>query len=339
MAWYPDAVRKPLTVPNRARNKVRMHKPVRINFHTAVSNSTSIFGFFNSTGAKGVFSHFYVRKDGTVEQYQDTDYTAACDLDGNADTISIETWDGYRTGYPGYWKSDTDVPPWNAAQVEALTKLTRWIVRTHPSIPSRLAKDNRRGTSSYGFSWHRLGVVGAPGFVSRTNAGLTYSLARGKVCPGTRRINQIPAILKAATSEVLSTPSASSNDIEEYIMSMTPEAKQAFVNEIALAVWNMQITAGGKKSVIQAIAESNVKDTAQSAALLGVNSRLSALGDKMGVQPDETAIAQVVIAGISDKVAEATAAAVRAHLGDVEDADVQSIAIAVVDELASRVAA
>lgn len=204
MAWYPDAVRKPLTVPNRARNKVKMARPVRINFHTAVSNSNSLFGFFNSTGAAGVFSHFYVRKDGTVEQYQDTAFTAACDLDGNPDTISIETWDGYRTGYPGYWKNDSDVPPWNSAQVEALTKLARWIVRTHPSIPAKLATSNRRGTPSHGFSWHRLGVVGAPGFISRTNGGLTYSLARGKVCPGVRRINQIPAILKAATTAVSS---------------------------------------------------------------------------------------------------------------------------------------
>lgn len=201
MAWYPDAIRQQLTVPRRAREKVRMARPVRINFHTAVSNSTSIFPFFNSSGARGIFSHFYVGKTGQIYQYQDTAYTAACDLDGNPDTISIETWDGYRTGYPGYWRHDTDVPPWNAAQVRALTALAEWIVATHPSIPTRMAKDNRRGPSSHGFSWHRLGVVGAPGFVSRTNGGLTYSLARGKVCPGTRRTGQLPSILAAVTSK------------------------------------------------------------------------------------------------------------------------------------------
>lgn len=271
MAWYPDAVRKQLTVPNRARNKVRMSRPVRINFHTAVSNSTSIFGFFNSSAARGVFSHFYVRKDGTVEQYQDTAYTAACDLDGNPDTISIETWDGYRTGYPGYWKHDTDVPPWNPAQVEALTKLARWIVRTHPTIPARLATDNRRGPSSHGFSWHRLGVVGAPGFVSRINGGLTYSLARGKVCPGTRRTNQIPAILKAATSAVAAAPiiDAVRTAAKEADMAITDKDAQKIAEAVTreLLVVNGVRRGGKLVPLIQEIAD-------QGTTLTAINTKL-----------------------------------------------------------------
>lgn len=207
MAIYPAAIRQPLTVPNRAKNPILMPKPVRINFHTAVSNSTSIHPFFNSAGAKGVFSHFYVNRAGQVYQYQDTKYRASCDLDGNPDTISIETWDGYKTGYPGYWKGDSDVPPWNDAQIAALTALSRWILKNHPGIPARLAKDNRKGSSSHGFSWHRLGVVGAPGYIPPANGGLTYSTARGKVCPGARRTAQIPAILAAATATVSPSPS------------------------------------------------------------------------------------------------------------------------------------
>lgn len=200
MPWYPKAVRKQLTYPNRARNKVRMTDPTRINLHTAVSNGGSIYNFFNSSGAKGVFSHFYVTRDGGVEQYQDTDYRASCDLDGNADTISIETWDGYRSGYPGYWKTDSDVPPWNDAQVRAIVDLVRWIYEEHPTIPRKLATDNRRGITSHGLSWHRLGVVGAPGYVPVTSGGLRYSTSVGKICPGPRRIGQVPGILRAAMS-------------------------------------------------------------------------------------------------------------------------------------------
>lgn len=256
MAWYPKAVRKQLTYPNRARNKVRMARPVRINFHTAVSNSNSLYGFFNTAAAKGVFSHFYVRRDGTVEQYQDTAYTAACDLDGNPDTISIETWDGYRLGYPGYWNYDSDVPPWRPEQVEALVELSRWIIRTHPTIPAKLATSNARGTASHGFSWHRLGVVGAPGFISRIDGGLTYSLARGKVCPGIRRINQVPAIFKAATTAVSATPSPglpstgvsdpAPTTIEEFIMSLTPAERDAFAKQIALETWRVQTHYSGE---------------------------------------------------------------------------------------------
>lgn len=243
MARYPGAVWKPLTVPNRAatNSPVLMPSPVRVNFHTAVSNSYSLAwdetsgrqGYFNTTGAGGVFSHFYVRKDGTVEQMQDTKYRASCDLDGNPDTISIETWDGYkadRTGYPGYWKSDSDVPPLNPAQAEAMVDLLRWILATHPKIPAKLAVSNRRGTESHGFSYHRLG---APGYALYTQAegGLLYTNSYKKGCPGTRKIGQMAGILAAAT-----------NQQEED--DMTPEQEQRIIDGTAAKVWAATFEAG-----------------------------------------------------------------------------------------------
>lgn len=193
------ALQKKLTTPNRARNLIVMN-PVRINYHTAVTNGGSLHGFFNSQAAKGVFSHFYVTRDGGLEQYQDTRFRASCDLDGNPDTISIEAWDGYPKGYPGYWKNDSDVPPYNDAQMETLAKVTRQLLHSHPSIPAKLAIDNNRnGTSSHGLSTHRLGV---PGYMKYSN-GLRYSLYPGKVCPGSRRIAQIPEILQEATKTTI----------------------------------------------------------------------------------------------------------------------------------------
>lgn len=208
MAWYPEAVRKQLTVPNRARNRIRMSTPRRINLHTAVSGTKSLawsgntakpsgsMGYFNTTSAGGVFSHFYVREDGTVEQMQDTDYRSACDLDGNPDTISIESWDGRR------------LVEWTPAQEVAIKKLVRWLFRTHPTIPAKLATSNRKGWESWGLSYHSMGSPGLAKF-SRAAGGLLYTNARGKTCPGQPRINQIPGIFKAATSEVLSTPPTS----------------------------------------------------------------------------------------------------------------------------------
>lgn len=207
MAWYPEAVRKQLTVPRRSvpREPIRMSTPRRINLHTAVSGTKSLawsgntskpsgsMGYFNTTSAGGVFSHFYVREDGTVEQMQDTAYRSACDLDGNPDTISVESWDGRRA------------VEWTPAQEAAIKKLVRWLFRTHPTIPAKLATSNRKGWDSWGLSWHRLGVPGYAAY-SRASGGLIYTTARGKTCPGTPRINQIPGIFKAATSEVLSTP-------------------------------------------------------------------------------------------------------------------------------------
>lgn len=182
MALYPDAIQRPIS-----RFRTAM-KPVRINLHTAVTNAASLYGFFNRPGQ--VCSHFYVREDGTVEQYVDTRYRAAADLQGNPDTISIETWDGYPHG----WKNGSDVPAWTPQQVTALAKLTRWILATHKNIPAQLASNSKPGKTSHGLSFHRLGVD-----PWRASGGLKYSNARGKVCPGDRRVAQIPEILKLAT--------------------------------------------------------------------------------------------------------------------------------------------
>lgn len=186
MARYPLAVWKPLN--NRVFRS--MPRPVRINLHTAVSNALSLQGFFNKAGRTA--SHFYVRADGVVEQYVDTRYRAACDLEGNPDTISIETWDGYPNG----WRNSSDVPAWTPAQVKAITGLIQWIWRTHGSIPRKRATSNARNSESHGLSYHRLGV---PGYM-RYSTGLRYSSSRGKVCPGDRRIAQIPGIYQAAVS-------------------------------------------------------------------------------------------------------------------------------------------
>ena len=185
MAWYPPAVKRPV-----ARSKRRMATPRRINLHTAVSDSKSMFGFFSG---RGVFSHFYVREDGTVEQYQDTALRAACDLDGNPDTISVESWDGYGR----VWRSGNP-PAWTPLQVSALVKLIAWVLHTHPTIPQKLATSNRKTRESHGVSFHRLGV---PGYMSYARPyGLQYSSSRGKICPGPARIAQIPAIFHAATN-------------------------------------------------------------------------------------------------------------------------------------------
>lgn len=113
----------------------------------------------------------------------------------------------------------------------------------------------------------------------------------------------------------------------------------ADAEKIALAVWNQQLTAGGKKVAIQAVAESNVADTAQSKALGSMAASLAALSKQAGVKIDEKAIATQVIAGLGGKLAEAVHAAVKLHLRDIQDAELDSIATAVADEFAKRVAA
>ena len=94
-------------------------------FHTAVDGTntqTLRHVFERSTLA----SHFYVSRDGQLQQYVDTDRAAAAQFDANAFAISVETWDGSAT--------TGVIPRWSDAQVAAINDLARWCNRVH-AIP------------------------------------------------------------------------------------------------------------------------------------------------------------------------------------------------------------
>lgn len=254
MPIYPGAVVK--LVPRTFRRATERN---RVNLHTAVSNSTSLYAMFSKPTA--ACSHFYVREDGTVEQYIDTDRYSAADLDGNDATISIETWDGYgRVPWPG-----GQPPAWTPAQVSALVALCRWICATH-GIPVRLADNSKPGPSSRGISWHRLGIDGAfpalpdmrAGRLQR-GGGMHYSSATGKVCPGDARIAQIPGIVAAISGSTPTpepTPETGDDDMALYIKGDKADAVYALDTATGLrrAVdsneWRVVSAAGVKPTTV-----------------------------------------------------------------------------------------
>ncbi|PXA76877.1 N-acetylmuramoyl-L-alanine amidase [Auritidibacter sp. NML100628] len=166
--------------------------PVRVNLHVTASENPSAWGFQIPEG--GPLIHFHVAKDGTVEQYVDTQYRAGSDLEGNPDTISIESQGGVEA---------PNEEPWTEQQVTSITALLDWILANHDSIPLKLAEDSIPGESSHGISWHRLGIphadgIGVEGWLQE--GGLRYSEDVGKVCPGTVKIEQIPGIYESLNS-------------------------------------------------------------------------------------------------------------------------------------------
>lgn len=186
MARYPGATfrpivgkgRKALTIVNRS------------NLHVTDSLADSMFGFFNNP--KNADSHFHIALNGYTEQYVDTAFRANADLEGNDATISIETA-GKGDGH------------WTPEQCIAIINLLAWIIRTH-NVPLRLATSSKIGAESKGISWHRLGIDGnfpalpsiQAGRIQR-GGGMHYSRARGKVCPGDARIEQVPGIYGEVT--------------------------------------------------------------------------------------------------------------------------------------------
>ena len=221
MALYEKAVVKLL--PNFS---TPMDYPVRVNNHTAVSDSTSLYSYFASPAAEGTGSHFYIRQDGTVEQYVDTKFKAAADYFGNPDTISIETWDGYIT----YWVQGDPVPDYTLAQKLALLDLWEWILCTHPTIPRKLATDSKEGLSSHGISWHRLGV---PATASQLDAGVSqtggilYSKSIGKVCPGDAKIATIKALFNILNGEPITKDNLGSTMFNPFVGRFTSGYKTA----------------------------------------------------------------------------------------------------------------
>lgn len=251
MAWYPDAIKRDI---GRGRYA---HTPVRFVLHTAVVNASEL-----KPGATGSFWHFYVGPTGTVYQYVDTAMRAGAETyPGSVGSISVETWDGYRVdanrrpipldayGVTG-WRSRTDVPAWTGAQVASLAKLWAWLRKAHPTIPNRLATTSKDDGTSHGLAYHRLGVkLRATDKLSQTG-GVVWSSSAGKVCPGTRRMAQIPGI------HALSNSAEPEPVPEENTMALS----DADVQRIADAVWKTLLTVPDGSQVNAGVALAGVRN-------------------------------------------------------------------------------
>lgn len=177
--WMPGAVRKPL---DRNFTRATRRHTNAIILHVAVSESPSLHGWFNNPRA-GASSHFYVRRDGTIEQYIPINLISWAGVQSDARAISVET-QGMGHG------------AWTTAQIQAMQQIIKYCQSVYPSIPSRVMASSK--SSEAGIGYHALGVPGSSWQklrrVSQTG-GEIWSGAVGKVCPGPDRVKQIPALV------------------------------------------------------------------------------------------------------------------------------------------------
>lgn len=153
-------------------------------------------------------SHFGVDADGAVVQWQDVELVARANGEGNHRLISVETVDK-GPGFPSW--TGADVPAWNDAQVEAIARLLAWLCDRYaiPCAPIPDSLPARRG-----IGYHRQGVRGSFPDGLRPGGEL-WSSATGKVCPGDRRIAQVPAII--ARANVLLSPMSGEATTMRYV--------------------------------------------------------------------------------------------------------------------------
>lgn len=146
-------------------------------------------------------AHFSTHGDGRIEQSRDTAFRSAANLNGNHRIIAIENEDHgpqFKT-----W-SGSDVPALTDQQVTACAEILAWAHLTH-GVPLKLCPNSR--PTSKGLAYHRQGIDGnfetaQHPFPGRVSGGETWTESRGKVCPGDRRIRQLPEILKQAKAIV-----------------------------------------------------------------------------------------------------------------------------------------
>jgi N-acetylmuramoyl-L-alanine amidase len=187
MARMPGVPWRPLASNWASQPVLSAHHIVCL--HTMVGSLSSAENYFRLEGYGGSESHFGVGHDGTIYQWQDTSRRADANLDGNDRIISIETAD-MGTGFPSW--SGTNVPPWTEAQLDAIARILAWCHTEH-GIPLKLIPNSAQ--SSRGIGYHRQGID-----PWRCSSCERWSNGSGKVCPGDRRIAQIPTVIARAST-------------------------------------------------------------------------------------------------------------------------------------------
>jgi hypothetical protein len=255
---------------------------------------------FHDNGYHGLESHFGVAGSGRIKQWQDLDFQADANFDGNHRCISIETADKGET-FPQW--AGSDVPAWTAAQIDTLVGVVRWLCDTF-DIPKVLVPDSKPGRR--GIAYHRLGIPhsthkpDAPGGPWLGPGGELWTelpKGLGKVCPGDRRIAQLKDVVIPRVQQ------AGDEDMP------LNDADKAFIRD----------------QVLDIVRQEGITGNAASAAtgVLALVSEIANLDLQLDV--DEGALAS------------ALAPALTARLGALSAKDLTAVATAVNDEQARRI--
>lgn len=187
----PHATWDPLST-NQTQPRMRTHNIVCLHTMAGTFAGTNIF--FHQNGFGGTESHFGISGSGVARQWQDLDFTADANNEGNDEVISIETAD-MGEDFPAWGGSD--VPPWTEAQIDKIIDIVGWCC-DHYGIPRTLIPDTKPGRRGIGY--HRQGIPGNfpqpyTGLVEGGQLWTVLPKGFGKPCPGTNRIRQIETII------------------------------------------------------------------------------------------------------------------------------------------------
>lgn len=247
MTTYPGAKYRPLaseqTQPRMARHDI-------VCLHTMAGYLTGTDRMFRANGWGGTESHFGVGgkwgdgRDGEVIQWQDTEFSADANFEGNRRIVSIETGDNAPD-------RPSQIEPWTPKQLDAIVAITAWACKRY-DIPAVLIPDSKPGRRGIGY--HRLGCEHSggthpAGFLQP--GGERWSTSLGKECPGPKRIAQIPGIVAR---------------VKAVLAGKTEEENVAIDNADADLIWNSknelllkQSPAGALKTTLDRVDADNLQ--------------------------------------------------------------------------------
>lgn len=157
--------------------------------HTTVGSFEGTDRYFRGL-TNGVNSHFLTGGYGEIRQLVDTAVRSGANGAGNHRSVTVENAD-MGPGFAAWnTRNGADVPAFTDAQIEANAQICAWAHLEHgvPLVAADTSRPNARG-----IGYHRLGCN-----PWRVSDGELWSSSTGKVCPGNRRIAQIPQIIERA---------------------------------------------------------------------------------------------------------------------------------------------
>lgn len=204
---YPGATWDPLGTQTEPRMKAHDI----FCFHTMVGSLAGTSSMFHQNGYGGTESTFGMgeSKAQGIKQWQDAMYQADANYNGNPRVTSLETAD--YGGVFGKWNTNdaSKVPAWTEDQLDMAVDIVVWWCKksTHANCPSTwachksgvpcvLIPDTKPGRRGIGY--HRQGCE--PNVVS---GGEVWSIAYGKICPGSRREAQLKTIIIPRAQKIL----------------------------------------------------------------------------------------------------------------------------------------
>lgn len=165
MAKYPGATWRDIGAKAGYKSNGKMRSSKGLVLHVNVSNG-NLFNWVNSPSVE-MSCHFQVYKDGSIEQYVDTDLSSWCQQNGNNDWYSAES-----EGYPN--------EPLTDAAIKAFAGLYKWLHETY-GIPYQITDT----PSGMGFGWHGMGGddwgghPACPGDLRKPQRQLILNMASG----------------------------------------------------------------------------------------------------------------------------------------------------------------